>query len=83
MTSVQATEARPPQREYAAANNPSPIMLFSRIDPSPTPIIVSRAFPPKNNTVVKFTNTKSAIQKIASMVFRLVLYLFSINSGIV
>ena len=53
------------------------------MDPSPTPIIVSKAFPPKNNTVVRLTNTKSAIQKIASIVFKLVLNLFSINSGIV
>ena len=51
MTSVQATDAKPPHSEYAAANNPSPIILFNRIDPSPTPIIVSRAFPPRNNTV--------------------------------
>ena len=51
MTSVQATEARPPQSEYAAANNPSPIILFNRIDPSPIPIIVSRAFPPKNKKI--------------------------------
>ena len=39
--------------------------------------------PPKNKTVVRLTKTKSAIQKIASIVFRFVLNLFSINSGIV
>ena len=46
-------------------------------------MIVSKALPPKNKTVVRLTNTKSAIQKIASIVFRFVLNLFSINSGIV
>ena len=51
--------------------------------PSPLPIIVSKALPPKNKTVVKFTNTNNAIQKTASIVFRFELYLFSINSGIV
>ena len=46
-------------------------------------MIVSRAFPPKNKTVVKFTKTNKAIQKTASIVLRFELYLFSINSGIV
>ena len=83
MTSVQATEASPPHKEYASANKLKPIILFSIIDPSPTPTIVSNALPPRNKTVVRFTNTKSAIQNTASIVFKLVLNLFSINSGIV
>ena len=58
-------------------------MLLSKIEPSPFPTIVSIALPPKKRTVVRFTKTNSAIQKIAKIVFKFVLYLFSINSGIV
>ena len=79
----RATAANPPQSEYAAAKSARPIILVNNILPSPLPMIVSRAFPPKNKTVVKFTKTNKAIQKTASIVFRFELYLFSINSGIV
>ena len=58
-------------------------MLVINILPSPVPITVSNAFPPKYKTVVKFTKTNSAIQNTAKIVLRLVLYRFSINSGIV
>ena len=58
-------------------------MLFRKIEPSPFPITVSKALPPRYSTVVKFTKTNNAIQNTASIVFRFVLNLFSINSGIV
>ena len=54
-----------------------------KIEPSPVPITVSKASPPRYRTVVRFTNTNSAIQKIARIVLSSVLNLFSINSGIV
>ena len=53
------------------------------MDPSPFPITVSKARPPKYKTVVRFTKTNNAIQKMARIVFSSVLNLFSINSGIV
>ena len=58
-------------------------MLILIMLPSPLPIIVSMAFPPKYITVVRLTKTKSEIQKTASIVLRLLLNLILINSGIV
>mgnify|MGYP004113092505 CR=1 FL=1 len=46
----------------AAANNARPIIEFNNIDPSPVPMTVSSANPPKYNTVVRLTKTKSEIQ---------------------
>ena len=79
ITSVQATADNPPYKEYAAANNANPITPY-RIG---TPIIVSKANEPKYNTEARLTNTYRAIQKTASMVFKLVENLFSTNSGMV
>ena len=51
--------------------------------PSPLPKIVSIALPPKYITDVRLTNTNKLIQNTARMVFKLLLYLFLTNSGIV
>ena len=45
--------------------------------------MVSNAKPPKYRTEVKFTKMYKLIQKIARMVFRVLLKRFSTNSGIV
>ena len=82
-TSVHATAESPPHTEYVRAKRPSPIMLILIMLPSPLPIIVSMAFPPKYITVVRLTKTKSEIQKTASIVLRLLLNLILINSGMV
>ncbi|CAI8198611.1 MAG: Uncharacterised protein [Flavobacteriaceae bacterium] len=48
-----------------------------------TPIMVSRAKPPKYITEARLTNTYRPIQKTAKMVLRLAENLFSTNSGMV
>ena len=58
------------------------MILIVIILPSPLPKIVSIALPPRYITVVRLTKTNRLIQKIANIVFKLLLNRFFTNSGI-